>query len=186
MAYKVYYNGKRVYTFWDKVKNFIVKMLYILALVCFVGAVLLIFRQIYPKIEYRSETKEVLVDNLSVKVNQLKGALIDDLKQCESQGFNEDFGLITFDGHKTNKKVEIPSIGSYQFKKATVIYYYDLLYGKDITGKEAVLIALDDEKSAQLASDIIFKTDKGLTNWVNCSKKVNATSRLATINELLK
>ena len=132
------------------------------------------------------EKQEVIVDNLSQKVNELKGALVSDIQKCESAGYNEDFGLITFDGHKTNKNIEIPSIGTFQFKKATVIHYYDVLYQKDITGKEAVLIALDDDKAGQLTSDIIFKTDKGLSNWINCSKKVNATTRLQVINELLK
>lgn len=186
MSYRVYYNGKRVYTFWDRVKRFLVRMLYIIAFICFIGAVFLIFRQLYPKVEYKSETKEVIVDNLSIKINELRGTLIADLRACESAGYNEDYGLITFDGNKNNKKVEIASIGSYQFKKSTVIYYYDLLYSKDITGKEAVLIALDDEKAGELASDIIFKTDNGLSNWFNCSKKINAQARLSVIGELMK
>lgn len=138
------------------------------------------------KIVYRDIEKEVIVDNLSEKINELKGSLISDIQKCESAGYNEDYGLITFDGHKTNKNVEIPSIGTYQFKKATIIYYYDTLYQKDITGKEAVLIALDNNKSGQLASDIIFKTDNGLSNWLNCSNKVNGRSRLDIIRQLEK
>ena len=138
-----------------------------------------------PDIRYQAGEK-VIVDNLSQKVNELKGALVSDIQKCESAGYDESDGIITFDGNKNNKKIEIPSIGTYQFKKSTIIYYYDTLYQKDITGKEAVLIALDDEKAGQLASDVIFKTSNGLSNWYNCSKKINAQSRLDIINSLLK
>lgn len=142
--------------------------------------------KIGDKIEYVNIEKQVLVDNLSVKINELKGSLVSDIQKCESAGYNEDYGLIVFDGHKTNKNVEIPSIGTYQFKKSTVIYYYDTLYQKDITGKEAILIALDDQKAGQLASDIIFKTDNGLSNWLNCSNKINGKGRLEIIRQLEK
>ena len=154
----------------------------IMIVLCLLG--LLAGRFIWPQIKYEQQTKEILVDNLSVKVNELKGKLLSDLKQCESKGFNEDFGLISFDGNKNNKKVEIASIGSYQFKKATIIYYYDTLYQKDITGKEAILIALDDQKAGELARDIIFKTDKGLSNWFNCAKSINGQYKLQVIKEL--
>lgn len=140
--------------------------------------------KIGDKIEYVNIEKQVLVDNLSVKINELKGSLVSDIQKCESAGYNEDYGLIVFDGHKTNKNVEIPSIGTYQFKKSTVVYYYDTLYQKDITGKEAILIALDDQKAGQLASDIIFKTDNGLSNWLNCSNKINGKGRLEIIRQL--
>ena len=142
--------------------------------------------KIGDQIEYVNIEKQVLVDNLSVKINELKGSLVSDIQKCESAGYNEDYGLIVFDGHKTNKNVEIPSIGTYQFKKSTVIYYYDTLYQKDITGKEAILIALDDQKAGQLASDIIFKTDNGLSNWLTCSNKINGKGRLEIIRQLEK
>jgi len=138
------------------------------------------------KIIYEQIEKQVILDNLTEKVNELKGALIDDLRQCESGGYNIDSGLITFDPHKTNKSVAPASIGLYQWKVASIKHYYKTLYNKDITGKEAILIALDDEKSSQLTSDVIFKTDKGLSNWYTCSKKLGLESRLNIINELLK
>jgi hypothetical protein len=37
-----------------------------------------------------------------------------------------------------------------------------------------------------LAHDIIFKTDKGLDNWLNCAKKVGAYKQLEIIKELEK
>lgn len=151
-----------------------------------IGATLYGGYKMGDKIVYRDIEREVIVDNLSEKINELKGSLVSDIQKCESAGYNEDYGLIVFDGHKTNKNVEIPSIGTYQFKKSTVIYYYDTLYQKDITGKEAILIALDDQKAGQLASDIIFKTDNGLSNWLTCSNKINGKGRLEIIRQLEK
>jgi len=39
---------------------------------------------------------------------------------------------------------------------------------------------------AELATKIIFETTNGLSNWYNCTKKVNAKGQLETINMLLK
>lgn len=137
------------------------------------------------KIVYKQVEKEVILDNLKAKINQLKGELILSLRNCESSGYKESDGLVTFDGSKTNKKVEIPSFGLYQFKKSTVIYFYKSLYNKDISGYDAVLIALDEEKSSQLTSDIVFKIDGSLgANWYNCTKKYNLQGRLDIINSL--
>lgn len=130
--------------------------------------------------------KEIILDNLTEKINQLKGSLVNDIRQCESNGYNEDDGLITFDPHKTNKSIAPASIGLYQWKVASIKYYYKTLYNKDITNKNAVLIALDEQKSNELTSDVIFKTDKGLDNWINCSNKINAKSRLEVIKQLEK
>ena len=138
------------------------------------------------KIVYEQIEKQVILDNLTEKVNELKGSLVSDLRQCESGGYNIDSGLITFDPHKTNKSIAPASIGLYQWKVASIKHYYKTLYQKDITGKEAILIALDDEKSSQLTSDVIFKTENGLSNWYNCSKKLGLQGRLNIINELLK
>ena len=130
--------------------------------------------------------KQVILDNLIEKINELKGKLVNDIRQCESGGYEESDGLVTFDPHPTNKKVQALSFGLYQFKKSTVQHYYKTLMGKDITGLEAIQIALSEDKSAELASKIIFETTNGLSNWYNCTKKVNAKGQLETINMLLK
>lgn len=137
------------------------------------------------EIVYRQIEKQVILDNLTAKVNELKGSLVSDLRQCESAGAKESDGLVTFDPHPKNKKVQIPSFGLYQFKKSTVQFYYKKFYNKDITGMEAIQIALSEAKSAELASEIIFR-DSALSNWYNCSKKLGLQSRLNIINELLK
>lgn len=57
------------------------------------------------------------------------------------------------------------SWGVMQFKLTTVMHYYEELYGEKITQKEALLIALDDEKARALARDIIFEVEGGVWNW---------------------
>lgn len=138
------------------------------------------------RIVYERVKEQVILDNLVAKVNELKGSLINDLRQCESGDLKESDGLVTFDPHPTKKSVQIPSFGLFQEKKSFVQHYYKVLYNKDITGLEAIQIALDEEKSAELASDVIFKTENGLSNWYNCSKKLGLQQRLNIINELLK
>jgi len=137
------------------------------------------------EIEYRQVKETVILDNLVSKVNELKGGLMSELKACESNGLKESDGLITFDPHPTNKKVQKASIGLYQFKVSTVQFYYKELYGKDITGLEAVKIALSEEKSSELASDIVFKK-QALNNWYNCTKAHGLQGKLDIINLLLK
>jgi hypothetical protein len=123
--------------------------------------------------------RPVMLDNLANKINELKGELLSDLRNCESRGYTEDDGLLIFD---SNAKA---SIGSYQFQKSTVQHYYKTLYGRELTGKEAILIALDDEKAGELASDIIFKQGK-LSDWVNCTRKEGLAQKLEVINKLSK
>jgi len=136
------------------------------------------------EIIYQPVKETVILDNLKAKVNQLKGELVLDIKNCESKGYKESDGLVTFDPNPKNKKVQIPSFGLYQFKVSTVQYYYKKFYNKDITGLEAINIALSEEKAGELAADVIFK-DGALDNWYNCSKKNDSRAKLNVINSLL-
>jgi len=124
--------------------------------------------------------KEVMSDSLGKKTEEIKQEALADIKKCESAGLNESDGIIIFD---SNAKA---SIGTYQFQKLTVIHYYKELYNEDITPKEAVLIALDDEKAGKLAYDVIFKTKNGLKNWINCSNKIELRKTLELIEKLEK
>lgn len=139
-----------------------------------------LIRLVLPKEIIVIEEKKVIIDNLIEKVKSIKSETINDLRSCESAGYKEDDGIIIFD---SNSKA---SIGTFQFQKSTVIHYYKTLYGKDITGKESVLIALDDSKSARLAEDIIFGTKDGYTNWKNCAIKKNIKQSVDIVNKLLK
>lgn len=112
------------------------------------------------------------------KVEALKNDLVYQLKSCESQKATDDDALIIFD---TNKKA---SIGQWQFQVDTVIYYYKKLYGEVISRKEAVLIALDESKSAELAERILFEEPKGYTNWAICSNKFDIQKQVSLIKKI--
>lgn len=88
-----------------------------------IGSIFLAVRIFFPKVEYSIVEKEIVIDNLSEKINELKGELMDTLKKSESVGVTDCSSLITFDPHPTKKSVEVPSLGCYQFKVSTVIYY---------------------------------------------------------------
>jgi len=134
----------------------------------------------FPKVVYQAQAERVIEkDNFSHKIEELKNEIVEDLRACESAGHEEEDGIIIFD---SNNKA---SIGTLQFQKATVIHYYKVLYGKDITPKEAVIIALDNQKSGDLAKDIIFQTKNMVgKDWVNCNKKLGLDSRVMVIKKL--
>lgn len=150
----------------------------------FVGAVILGFILVMglknEKTIYRIQEKEIKVDNLTEKVQQIKNETLAMLKVCESAGHPEEDGVIIFD---TNNRA---SIGSFQFQKKTVQYYYESIYGKEIGGKEAVLIALDDKLAGQLAEDILFGTDNGWKNWINCTNKYDLRFNINVVSKLTK
>ena len=133
----------------------------------------------YTNTEYAPQQVEAVVkDTLTDKVVQLKGEVLDTLQSCESGGYTNEDAIIIFDSNKE------ASIGQYQFQRKTVIHYYNTLYGKEITPKEAVLIALDDEKARDLAEDIIFQDSKGVGNWWVCSKKYSLQAKVDLIKSL--
>lgn len=149
---------------------------------CILGIITLaIYIYLSGHIKYQApETQTVFIDNLSIKVNDLKNKLIADLKEGE----NGD--IVTYDPPKGKYlcKEDFASFGKYQFKVCTVKGYYKKLYNKDITKKEAVLIALDDIKAEELARDIIFKEKGGINNWYNTANKYNLREQLSIINAL--
>lgn len=161
-----------------KVKLFIKRVLKIMTWSSFVGLSIYLS---YIAGQF-SVTKIVFADNqediFTKKVDMLKADVVNQLKSCESNGYKEKDGLIVFD---TNQK---PSIGKLQFQVKTVVYYYSKLYGKTITNKEAIEIALDESKASDLAKDILFKVDNGSGEWFNCSKKLGLQNQINIINKL--
>lgn len=171
-------------TFGEKVKSFFTTVsLYALVVIIALGFIEL-GGYINPTIKV--EARDVLVDNLGAKVSTLKEEVITAIQDCERAGFEESDGLITFDPHRTNKRVQPASLGTYQYKVSTVQYYYKALYNKDITPKQAVLIALDDDKARDLTRDIMFTTKNGRDNWITCTNKPAVSQKLAIIKELSK
>lgn len=185
---KVFYMGQRlkdIYPYatkWEvikfKVRKFLEKVLLVIVIGLVIAGIVQYFRVMYPTTIYNVRETKVEVDNLTGKIEDLKSDVLDSLKSCESQGAKESDGLIVFD---SNKKA---SIGLYQFQVLTVVHYYKTLYGKDITKKEAIVIALDEKLSRQLANDIIFQDSKGVDNWFNCKNKKGLSENIKWINKI--
>lgn len=149
----------------------------------------MIYGQTHP-----SKTAYAYVDRdnsdliLGSKIESLKNSVVEGIRSCEKAGYKEADGLIVYDplvsNPKSTAKKNVPSIGTLQFKQTTVQHYYKILYNKDITLKEAALIALDDAKSGDLAKDIMFKTGAKANDWVNCAAKTDANAQIALIKKL--
>ena len=93
-------------------------------------------------------------------IDQMKSDVLDRLAKCESGGKET---TIVFD---SNGKA---SVGNYQWQLASFRHYYEKMTGKKITDREAAIMALDDVKARELASYVIFETEKGGSrDWVNC------------------
>lgn len=186
---KVLVNGKRmkdIYPYatkWQvfkfKVRKFVRSCVVALFLIAVIAVCAVIIRNSFPKTVYLSKNVDISNEVYNRKIEDLKDTVVAKLASCESAGYSESDGIIIFD---SNAKA---SIGQLQFQKTTVIHYYKTLYGKTITAKEAVLIALDTEKASQLAKDVIFTTKNKVSgDWYNCSKKFNLDAQVDLIKQL--
>ena len=79
----------------------------------------------------------------SPRVEAMKHDLVEQLAQCESggQSIYSSGGVY---------------VGPMQFHRGTVVAYYKILYGLQITHKDAVEIAMDPDRAKQLTKDVIF------------------------------
>lgn len=187
---QVFWNGKplkKIYPYATKFEVFKYKLkkLFRKLILGIIGISIIVyafylFRLSFPNIQYKVVEREVIIDNLTAKITEMKGEILSDLKKGESSNAPESAGIIIFDSNK------LASIGSYQFQTKTVIYYYKKFYGQEITQKDAILIALDDNKAGELASKIIFSEKDGWRNWYNTGRTYNFEKRLDTIRTLEK
>ena len=186
---KVMWNGKRlkdVYvgaTKWQvfkyRVGQFVRQVVKCIIVLLFILAGLFIGSQYMPREVYVSQTVDSSKEMFTQKIEDLKNDVVLKLAACESAGYTEDQAIIIMD---TNNRL---SFGQLQFQTRTIIHYYKVLYGKDITPKQAVLIALDTPKASELARDIIFKTKNKVTgDWYNCGKKHNLDAQVDIIKNL--
>lgn len=94
-------------------------------------------------------------------IELMKGDVLDRLSKCE----NPQGKPIVFD---TNG---VASVGNFQWQPHSFAHYWEKKTGVKLSEKDAVIYALDDTKARELASYVIFETDKGVSkDWVNCSK----------------
>ncbi len=144
----------------------------------------------YIGAQYFSDTvvavNEVTVDTTPAKIDGLKADVIDRLLACESAGHKEDDAIIMYDNNKAGslKGKNVFSLGQLQFKVPTVQHYVTLRDGKQITQKEAVLIALDTVEARKLATWIIFETENGAKDWYNCNVKLGLEAEIKIIKRL--
>ena len=139
-------------------------------------------------------TKDLSNEMYAQKIDSLEKSLVEGIHQCEKMKYTESDGLVTFDPTdaqyaKVQGKQHFVnngelSFGTYQFKITTIQYYSKKFYGKTLTGKEAILIALDDQKSADLTQDILFKTTDGWKNWMNCSSNLKLADQIDAIKKI--
>ena len=113
------------------------------------------------------------------KIDGLKDAVLEKLSACESAGHKESDGIIIMD---TNDKI---SIGQFQWQVSSVKHYYKLMTGKDLTSKEAIVLALDKEESKKLAKYVAFQTKNKIgKDWVNCNNKYNLDTQVDMIKSM--
>ena len=179
---KIFYFGKRITGLaeWKhKAKIKARKTIKLLAIVTIAVSAGYIYGNVSQSVTF-AQKEVVEVDNLTPKVEELKAELLADLKQCESQGHTEDDAIIIID---TNGKL---SYGPYMYQRATVVHYAKTLLGQDLTGKQAVELALDEKRAGELALKIMFESGNKANDWWNCQVKHNLTARIEIIKQLEK
>ena len=160
-------------------KKIIIGIVSVLLLVVLTGIISKWYVNTHPKTVYVTQEVDKSGEMFKEKIDSLQKSVVESVRQCESGGYKESDGLIKFDSNK------VASTGTLQFQVHTVIYYYKTLYGQTITGKDAVLIALDDQKAGQLAQDIMFKSKNLANDWLNCSNKMKLTDQISAIKKIM-
>jgi len=140
------------------------------------------------KIDFVS-AKEIDVSDVRFdrKIEDMKMRLVDELMSCESPGYKDEDGLITYDPQKGNTiPSKIPSIGRLQFKVSTVIYYSKILHNRIITPTEAIKIALDTDQAKVLAKNIMFLSKNKANDWLTCANELDLNRKIDIIKQLQK
>lgn len=114
-------------------------------------------------------------------IEDLKDDVLNRLSKCESGGAAEPDALVTFDPDHSGKARNLPSLGRFQFKVPTIVYYAQKLQGRKITDLEAIQIATSPIESRKLASQIIFE-EGALDNWLTCTRTNDLKTLVNFIN----
>lgn len=180
--HQVYAYPTRFQVFKYRVRRFFHRVLKVITVAFFILAfgyfIFRIGQSTNVKTIYAVQEKEVMTDNLSPKIRELKDNLLATLIKCESGGHSTDKEPIIID---TNGK---PSVGDLKYQLDTIVHYWNVLYKEVITQKQALLIALDTEKASKLAEDIWFNTKAGAKDWYNCDMKHSLSTQISFIKKL--
>lgn len=146
------------------------------------GQAILHFKASSAEAESRTETADEM---FARKIDALKMNLVDELMECESPGYKDEDGLITYDPQKGNTVAsKIPSLGRLQYKAGTIVYYKKTLNNEVLTNTEAIKLAFDTEKAKILAKDIMFKSKNKANDWLNCATKLDLNRKIDIIKSL--
>jgi hypothetical protein len=96
------------------------------------------------------------LDRLDLKIRELKDAVLDDLEKCESGGRKEEDGIAVLDSNGKG------SYGPYQWQRTSYMHYYEKQTGGLISGRDAIIHALQRDKARSLAEFVIFETPNGV------------------------
>jgi hypothetical protein len=119
---------------------------------------------------------------LGTKVEELKKDVVEQIRKDESNvKFSATDVFYTHDPSRANwdecmrtggrRNINCDSWGPLQFKITTIQHFYKTLYNKEISQKEALLIALDEEKAVSLAQDIIINVEGGVYEWTTAHNR---------------
>jgi hypothetical protein len=187
---KIYYNGKRIRdnagkfsSFKIKARIFLRKVLRVSLIGLAIYVAFIAGRYIQPSESIINVIQAESRDTLASKIEELKNEVVETIRQCESQG-KKDL-IYTFDPDPRQPNKSQASFGQFQYKLKTIVDYTKILKGETITERQALDIALDENKARELTKDIIFKdTGKAYNNWYNCSKKHNIATKVGIIKSL--
>lgn len=111
------------------------------------------------------------------KITEAENIVIDEISACETKGVKEPDGAIILD---SNNRM---SVGAWMYQIQTVQQYVKERDGTEITRAEAIQLATTHEKAKELTRYILF-TDKGWSNWQNCSNQLGTASKVGLINKI--
>jgi hypothetical protein len=127
----------------------------------------------------KAEAAVITPDRLEVKVRQLKDEVLDTLMKCESGGRKEEDGIVVLDSNDKG------SYGAFQWQRTSYMHYYEKMTGNKISGRDAIIEALQTEKARKLAEWVIFETNAGSgKDWVICTRNYKLQAKVDLIKEL--
>jgi hypothetical protein len=183
LAGKFTCDGKKM-TRWEafkfKTSQYVTRGMYVLTAISIIGWSIYLGSSAVPQKVWadRLVISDVSTDMFNSRIEKLKMNVVNEIKSCESGGRKEADGLIIND---TNNKA---SIGVMQFQVSTVIHYSKTLHNTVLTPKEAILLALDEDKATQLARDVMFTSKNKANDWLNCATKFDSNRKIDLIKQL--
>lgn len=182
----MYYNGRRINGKFDSFKAAVKRFVRFIIRWSLISAAAYAIFMAGAMLYSTDRIEASVVDNTQKKIDALKDELVATLAKCESAGKPAEHGIITIDNNKagTITGQDVFSIGILQFKVSTVKAFVKQRDGKDISSRDAMLLALDPEQAKALAKYAIFETKGGIFHWQNCATKHNLAAEVTIIKKL--